>query len=237
MLGQYQNALKKLTPAQRQVAVQTIFGQDAQRAANIIFGDGIDVYNRMVKAVSRQGGAAKQAAAQNKGFTGAMDAPKSSIETVQIQLGTVLLPVLTRYLRQAAKWLSDSENQKRLLDGVKDATELVVGAVDKLVTAFEALNTIAGSLKGTIKLLGAAYAGMRWRTLRGMAKVNAQAERAPPRLAVRAGTRRRRELPGADSAVQLAQTLPGLFCWSAIGGYSQGSVLEQGYGVGGRCLP
>ena len=141
--------------------MQTIFGQDAQRAANIIFGDGTAVYNRMVKAVSRQGGAAKQAAAQNKGslvpWTGS--SPRSKpCRSSSVPSSCRCSPVIA----SGGEWLSDTENQKRLLEGLKDANRAVVGAVNKLVTAFEALNTIAGSLKGTIKLLGAPTSVCGW---------------------------------------------------------------------------
>ena len=161
LLQQYHDALAKLPPAQRQLAVQTIFGQDAQRAANIIFGDSVGIYDKMVKAVSRQGGAAKQAAAQNKGFTGAMDALKSAIETVQIQLGTQLLPVLTKYLREAARWLGDTENQKRLLNTLKGVMEVVGQTLNGLKTAFEALNSVTGSTKNTLKLLVGAFVAFK----------------------------------------------------------------------------
>jgi hypothetical protein len=62
----------------------------------------------MSKEVNKQGVASKLAAAQNKGFAGALDAFKSTMSTLAIQLGTTWLPRLTQLmlaLSQMASWL------------------------------------------------------------------------------------------------------------------------------------
>src|SRR5690349_17874528 len=60
--GQLQTSMEKLTPAQRAASMQIIFGQDAVRAANILYENGAEGINRWTKEVSEQGAAAKQAA-------------------------------------------------------------------------------------------------------------------------------------------------------------------------------
>jgi TP901 family phage tail tape measure protein len=136
-LEQYHDALKRLAPAERQQAIQTIFGADAQRAANIVFGSSVQTFDKMLKAVSRQGAAAKLSAAQNKGFSGAMDALKSSLETLQITLGTKLLPVLTE----------------------------IVKFVNRTVVAFDKFAEAAGGTKLAVEVLIATFAAFKFRSI------------------------------------------------------------------------
>ena len=65
--------LGKIGNAQRDAALKTIFGSDAIRAANIILMHGTAAWDKMREAVSKQGAAAALAAAQSKGFNGAME--------------------------------------------------------------------------------------------------------------------------------------------------------------------
>lgn len=157
LLEQYHEALTELPGAQRQMALQTIFGSDAQRAANIIFGQAPRVFDGMVRAVSAQGAAAKLAAAQNKGYTGAIDALKSAVETVQILIGTALLPALTDAARGAATWLSEAGNQQRVVDGFTGAANAalaVAGAVGGIIE-------MLGGVQSAIAIVIGAWVGFR----------------------------------------------------------------------------
>lgn len=89
---------KDLTEAQRLSAFQTIFGADAIRAASMIAEAGAAGFNAMGAAMTNAGTATEQAAARNQGFAFAMESLKGSIETVQIVLGTMLLPILTDFI-------------------------------------------------------------------------------------------------------------------------------------------
>lgn len=98
-IAQYSKALDKLTPKQRAQAIQTIFGTDAQRAANQIFARGTGVYDKLRDKVTKQGQAAKLARAQNKGLAGAWDGLISTVQTLQLELGEKLAPSMTRLFR------------------------------------------------------------------------------------------------------------------------------------------
>jgi TP901 family phage tail tape measure protein len=102
VISQYHDALVRLTPEQRQLALQTIFGQDAIRAANIVLGEGVGAFDRYRSAADQQGSAAELAAAKMKGFKGALEGFKSSLETLEITIGAGLLPVMTRLVQQAS---------------------------------------------------------------------------------------------------------------------------------------
>ena len=93
-------ATKDLSEEQRVQALNTIFGSDAIRAAGAIAAAGADGFNEMGAAMGMAGDAASQAAKMNTGYQASMSAMKGSIETVQIVLGTALLPILTQLINQ-----------------------------------------------------------------------------------------------------------------------------------------
>lgn len=107
IIERYNAALLKLAPAERQRALQTIFGTDAQRAATFILGQSVDVYDRAATAVGKQGGAAKQAAALNKGYKGSLDALASSLSGTATVVGQKLIPGLTTANRAVAGFIAD----------------------------------------------------------------------------------------------------------------------------------
>lgn len=93
-----QDATAGLTNEQRQMALQTIFGQDAIRAAAIIAENGAAGFERMGESMAAAGTAAEQAAARNQGFAFALDSAQGSLETLGIVAGTIALPALTALL-------------------------------------------------------------------------------------------------------------------------------------------
>lgn len=99
---EFSRKLGKLPKAQRDAALAAIFGSDAIRAGNILLMKGGDAQEAMRKKVSKQGAASELAAAKMKGFKGAMEAFKSTVETLAITFGQMLLPIGTKVLRWAA---------------------------------------------------------------------------------------------------------------------------------------
>ena len=94
-IKQLQEKTKGLTDEQRLQKIETIFGSDASRAANILIKEGVAGYDKLAGAVGRSGAAAALAKAQNSGLNGALDAFKSTAETIATDIGLRLLPVLT----------------------------------------------------------------------------------------------------------------------------------------------
>jgi TP901 family phage tail tape measure protein len=154
-----------LNKAQRDAAMAAIFGTDAIRAANIILGNGAAAHDRMKKKVTQQGAAQQLAAAKMQGFNGAMDALKSAVDTLAIQLGTALLPAFTR-IAQAATTVVDwmSRNQATMKVVATVATTfgttilLVAGYLKVAAVATAALNAVM--LANPIVLVAAALAGL-----------------------------------------------------------------------------
>src|SRR5215216_317670 len=96
--GILQNALKGQTKEQKINTLYRLFGSDATRAASILAKEGAAGLAEYTKATSDQNAAQALAANATQGFAGAMERFKGSVETVGIQLGTLLLPYLTKLL-------------------------------------------------------------------------------------------------------------------------------------------
>lgn len=96
-----QMATKYLTDAEKTQYLQTIFGNDAMGAAVTLANAGSTGFNNMGAAMLAAGTASEQAAAKNQGFKFALDSMLGSIETLQIIVGSHLLPVLTNLINTA----------------------------------------------------------------------------------------------------------------------------------------
>lgn len=93
-----QTATANLSEEQRLQAFNTIFGSDAIRAAAAIANAGAEGFNAMGESMAGAGTAAETAAIQNQGFNFAMDSLKGSVETLQIVIGSALLPIITQLI-------------------------------------------------------------------------------------------------------------------------------------------
>lgn len=94
VVEQFSKATEGMSDAQRNAAMNAIFGSRAIRAANIVLLGGTAAFDKMSKSVNRQGAAADVAKAKMKGLNGAVQALQSAGQTLAITLGTPLLTVL-----------------------------------------------------------------------------------------------------------------------------------------------
>lgn len=136
---QLQTKLKGLTAEQRNNALATIFGSDSMRVAAILADQGATGFNNMAKAVSKQGAATQLAAAQNKGFNGALDNFISTLQTIGIDLGTKVLPPITEFLKVMAQQLPPA------MDFVTKHGHELAGAILAIGAAFATIR-LAGLL-------------------------------------------------------------------------------------------
>jgi TP901 family phage tail tape measure protein len=95
--GLLQGALAPLSEEQRNVALSTIFGTDAMRAAVGLAELGADGFNELAGSIAEVD-AAQQAAARLDNFNGALEQMRGSFETLQIVIGSLFLPILTDLL-------------------------------------------------------------------------------------------------------------------------------------------
>lgn len=161
IIEEVQPALRRMTDEQRMATLETAFGSDAVRAANIVLGGGVKAWDDMRTAVTRSGQAAEVAASKNGGVKGSLDALKSSVETMAITFGTKMAPVIS----DLAKKASDLVGVFASLPGpVQQA--IIVGAgilavIGPMVTAIGALSKVLGFLAANpVVLIIAALAAL-----------------------------------------------------------------------------
>jgi TP901 family phage tail tape measure protein len=90
-----QDHVGNLTQAQQQVALKTIFGTDAYRAAAIATKNGADGLKVYTDAASKAGTASEVAAGKLKGLPGVIETLKGSIDTALLTLGDTLQPIVS----------------------------------------------------------------------------------------------------------------------------------------------
>lgn len=86
--GVLQNALKDLTPEQRNAAMATIFGADAVRAANVLYTEGAQGIQEWTDKVNDQGYAAETARLRLDNLRGDLEQLGGAFDTVLIQSGS-----------------------------------------------------------------------------------------------------------------------------------------------------
>jgi hypothetical protein len=138
--GQLQKSLGKLTAEQKNNALATIFGADSSRVAAILADQGAAGFEKMAGAVNKSGAATDLAAAQNKGFKGSLDNLMSTLETLAIDIGMKVNPVLTKFIDAI------SGNLKPILAGV-------AAGVVALGIAFLETSISAGTLAGILAVI------------------------------------------------------------------------------------
>lgn len=140
-----------MTQEIRDGMLATIFGSDAVRAANATLLAGSKAYAHMGETVGKQGETADQAAAKNEGLAGAIDAIKSSLETLAI---TIIAPMLTK-MAAFALGIADLVSKFSDLPEPVQKAALTLGA---LVAVLGPLLYIGGLLLPVFGALAAAIA-------------------------------------------------------------------------------
>lgn len=140
-----------------EAATNVLFGSDASRFAAVAAAEGAVGFDKMAKAVGRQGGAAEVAAAKTKGLGGAIEGFKSQVETFKLDLYDRGAPGIERLVRYA------SAAFPKIASAALDAADQAVGAASRLGAAYgpdviarvEAFGAVIGAIAGpAIRSLG-----------------------------------------------------------------------------------
>ena len=99
LIAEIASKTEGMTQKQRANVLTTIAGRDSIKALNALLDVSPKKWAAITKAVEEAGGAQRLAGARMRGFNGALEAFKSTVETVAINLGTKLLPHATTLLR------------------------------------------------------------------------------------------------------------------------------------------
>jgi TP901 family phage tail tape measure protein len=139
------SSMKNLTAAQRQQALETMFGSDAIRAANILFKEGETGITNMKTAMGNV--TAEQVAAERmNNLKGSMEQLRGSVETMAITMGTILIPALTK----AADWLTNLTNK---FMGLSPETQKTVLIIIGLAAAIGPLLVVIGTMASSISAI------------------------------------------------------------------------------------
>ncbi len=164
IVGQLEKATAGLTTEQKNVALSTIFGADAIRAAVVMTEAGAEGFADMEKQVNKAGAAEKAAAARMKGLTGAIDYLTGSIDSVMIALGSQFLPALADMVRFVADLITGFTTLSPEIQMAAIAFAAVLAAAGPLMLALTGIGTALGFLLSPIGLIvvGVAALAAAW---------------------------------------------------------------------------
>lgn len=158
--------LAHLSDEQRQVAMRTMFGTDAIRAANILYKEGAVGITNMVEAMTKIS-AADVAATKLDNVRGRLQLLKGTVETAAISFGNALLPTIDKVIESVGKavtWfnsLSDSTKENIAqaalvtagITGITAAFGVALTVIGGAVSGVGALTTALGGAAGAVTLL------------------------------------------------------------------------------------
>jgi TP901 family phage tail tape measure protein len=143
-------ALAPLTDEQRAVALETLFGSDASRAAAILFDTQADAaagagksLGEYIDAVQPAGQATDVANARMAGMNGALEALSGSIDTAKIAFGMAFLPVVETVAEKLAELVN-------IFIGLPPELQTVISVVGAGAAAFLAVGSAIGFIIGPL---------------------------------------------------------------------------------------
>lgn len=163
--GVLQNSLKGASDEQYAMAMNTIFGADAVRAANVLFNEGAEGIEKWENAVADAGYAAETAALMQDNLAGDLEKLGGAFDTLLIKSGSGVSEVL-RGLVQGLEGLVDAAGRVPgpILQVGLGVTALVGGAlllggglitvIPKIAATKDALNTLAPAGSKAASALG-----------------------------------------------------------------------------------
>lgn len=147
-----------LTDAEKQMALKTMFGTDAVRAATIAMNEGADGANNMQAAIDKVS-AAQVAAEKLNNLKGAVEALSGSWETFQIKVGTAVLPILTTLVKWIDK-LVDKLSNSQGVQNFLNAIETINPALNQLLNGTKMVDEQANKFESTMIKLKPAIMGV-----------------------------------------------------------------------------
>lgn len=149
-----------LSDAERDAALQTIFGADASRAAAILMQSGSEGLAKYIDATNDATAAETMASAQKGELSWALENMQGAIESASIAFGTALAPAITA----VAGVIGDvAEAFAELPPDVQTAVAVVLGLVAAAGPLLMVFGSIVGALPGIsagLEVAGGAFAAL-----------------------------------------------------------------------------
>lgn len=146
-----QNKLGGLSSAEKDAAMQTIFGADASRAALIMTNQGRDGIEKYTAATNDQTAAQRLADSQMGDSERAMEEMNGAIESASIKIGQELIPMVT----EGANVVGDAADA---FSGLDDETQKTIVQIVAATAAIGPLLSIGGKMAGMVSGAYGAYA-------------------------------------------------------------------------------
>jgi TP901 family phage tail tape measure protein len=167
--GILKEALGGLTAEQQQMAMATIFGTDAIRAASILTDTGSEGFNNMAESIGKIK-ASDVAAEKLNNFNGAVRRLQGATETAAISLGDALIPsilAISNVIKGAVdKFNALPDSVKRIIAVAAVAAAafaliagpllLIIGFIPSIIAGFTAISGLFAALGGILGGAGAA---------------------------------------------------------------------------------
>lgn len=162
--GTTQTVMQQLTEEERNMALTTLFGADAIRAANVLLAEGATGYSDMKAQVIEAGAAGEVADSKLKGLAGAIEYAKGSIESALITAFLPFTDAVGGLIRQAADLVTAFV---ALPDPIKNATlafAAVLAVAGPVMVAISGIGAVLGFLLSPIGLIvvGVAALAAAW---------------------------------------------------------------------------
>lgn len=139
--GILHDKMKSLTPVQRQVAMEAMFGSDAIRASNILYREGAKGADDMAKAMSKV--TASQVAAEKMNtFLGIIEKLKGSLETASTSFGSLFVPQLKNVTNVLDAFIGGINSLGADSQKIVAIFAVIAAAVGPLIWAFGALAAV-----------------------------------------------------------------------------------------------
>ena len=148
IIGVLQTQLGGLSAAQREAALKTILQGDGMKAMLPLLDAGVAGFDAMKAKVNEAGAAQAMAQAQMQGFNGAMGGLSNAVETLQLVIGTALLPVLTALVGIAANAINAVTTFAQALMGSADAFQSLGPVAQFVVNALQSVGQVFIDIAG-----------------------------------------------------------------------------------------
>lgn len=152
-----QDKLGGLSEAERNAALQTIFGSDATRAATVLMQEGEDGIQKYIDATKDQAAAQAMADARMGGSAGAMERMKGSVETAALSLGQALAPAVTDVAGVIEKLANSFASLSPETQGLIVKLALAAAAFGPVMSVVGKVTSGAGRLLGGVGKLTLAF--------------------------------------------------------------------------------
>jgi len=155
-----QSKMSGLSDAQKQAAMNTIFGSDATRAASILMNNGAKGLSKYTKATNDQSSASRLAASQMGDTSKAIEQMFGALETAAIKVQEALAPAITAIANFVGNLATAFSNLSPVAQTVILVIAGITAALGPLLLILGGAFTIIGTVAGAIGVIttGAAAA-------------------------------------------------------------------------------